>query len=247
MVLAGDRLSPHRRSPGAGEPCQRGCGQQCDVIELMVTANSRRRSQRLDEIAKRAQANNKNPARRLPPPRRPEPWSAPRQKIEIDVVGEPFECGKNGGMRFAIRRSDACHQIFDDLLSGCDRRAIGVIGAVIARNQQTLSAASDDDRLQRQMGDRRLTADMIAPKAGDQAVNVASDPVTAVAAACLLVPGEEVIEGCPGWKIARAQQQTTHPGAPRQRTRIRRSRYAPCRPIARSASRKRRPAIAHHP
>jgi hypothetical protein len=41
-----------------------------------------------------------------------------------------------------------------------------------------------------------------------------------------------VIEGCPGWKVARAQGQTTHPGPPRQRPRIRRSRYAPCRPIA---------------
>ena len=85
-----------------GKPCQRGCGQQCDVIELMVPANSRRRSQRLDEIAERAEANNQKPARRLPPARRPEPWSAPRQKIEIDIVGEPFECGKNGGMRFGI-------------------------------------------------------------------------------------------------------------------------------------------------
>jgi hypothetical protein len=48
---------------------------------------------------------------------------------------------------------------------------------------------------------RCLTRSTIAPKAGDQTVKVASNTVTAVAAARSLVPGEEVVEWRPGWKI----------------------------------------------
>ena len=126
-------------------------GQQCNAIVAMAPANSSRRSERLNEIAKRAQPDyqDSTPGRLMRS--RLEAWPAPRQGIEVDLARQPLERGKQGGMGVDSRRADAGGQPLDGFPGSRNRGAAeAVFKAAIDRrcviqDQHARSAASNDD------------------------------------------------------------------------------------------------------